>query len=1071
MGAFLGPHRPGTGRASGRSTARPRVEALEGRRLPATFTVSTAADGDAGSLRQAILDANGSPGADVIDFRIGSGAQTIRPTSALPEITDPVDLDATTQPGFAGRPIIELDGSGAGLGVDGLSIRAGDSLVQGLVINRFTGSGIALTGRGGNVIRGNYLGPDLTGRRAADDAGDLFGNLQGGMSLNRSGSNTIGGSAPGQGNVISGNLVQGVRVLGAGSSRNQFWGNIIGLDAAGRHRLDNIGPGVSVVDSGENAIGGSAPGQGNVISGNRGDGVQLMGQGAIGNRVVGNIVGLDATGRNLFIDGSIAVTTTNGGAGVLLNFAPGTVIGGTIPGAGNVIAGNTGEGIRVTLSLGTLIAGNFIGCDAAGTTAFANLQSGVSLLMTAVTTIGGTTAGARNVISGNRGNGVEIALGSTANQVQGNFIGTDVTGTRTLLEPSPVGSIGGVGNLQNGVLIDLAGLNTVGGPAAGARNIIAGNRGNGVAISNSAPNPALSATGNVVQGNSIGLDVTGRRGLGNLTNGVAVLDTPGNLIGGMDPGTGNAISGNRSIGVVIFGSNAVGNLVQGNAIGTDVSGSRAVDDRGAALGNLQSGVSLQDAGSNTIGGDAPGQGNVIAGNLVHGVQVLGGGASRNLIAGNRIGLDHGGGTGLGNVQDGVNVNNAPGTLVGGSTPGSRNLIAGNGGNGVTILGAAAGDTRVEGNFIGLDATGTRALGNALVGVLVNGAAGTRLGGAAPAGNVISGNRGNGVELIGGVGGTTILNNLIGPAADGVSAVGNGADGLRVNNTGRPAPGRLPIVVRDNVLSANAAAGLEILGDSEQVTVQANSIGTDRSGSRALGNEFGVFLNDAVNNTIGGAGAGTGNVISGNRNIGVQIFRVSPVLGEQINGGAVLGNAILGNFIGTDATGRRALGNGDPRDTTGTIGVGVFINAAAGNTIGGTAPGAGNVISANSSAGVFIIGQVQVASDANRSLSDSNLTNRVLGNTIGGSVDGGQLAGTENDPFDRPSRQDLGVLINASVDNIIRSNVVTDNLGGVEIVGVTTNDANPTCRTPRSNRVEANQLRRNLLGVFLNSATA
>src|SRR5439155_26949600 len=124
----------------GRSrTYRPKLEHLEDRCLPSTFTVLNTNDSGAGSLRQAILDANAAAGADVINFNIdGGGVQTIAPTSILPQITGAVTIDGTTQPGFAGSPIIELNGASASA-FAGLNITAGNSTVRGLVINRFNG--------------------------------------------------------------------------------------------------------------------------------------------------------------------------------------------------------------------------------------------------------------------------------------------------------------------------------------------------------------------------------------------------------------------------------------------------------------------------------------------------------------------------------------------------------------------------------------------------------------------------------------------------------------------------------------------------------------------------------------------------------------------------------------------------------------------------------------------------------------------------------------------------------------------------------------------------------------------
>ena len=143
-----------------------------------TFTVINTNDSGAGSLRQAMLDANANPGFDRIEFDIpGAGPHTIQPLSALPTITDPVIIDGYTQagaspntngPGLGLNTVlkIELDGTSAGAGVSGLLITAGGSTVRGLVINRFGGNGIVLQMDGSNVIDGNFIGIDVTGTSA-----------------------------------------------------------------------------------------------------------------------------------------------------------------------------------------------------------------------------------------------------------------------------------------------------------------------------------------------------------------------------------------------------------------------------------------------------------------------------------------------------------------------------------------------------------------------------------------------------------------------------------------------------------------------------------------------------------------------------------------------------------------------------------------------------------------------------------------------------------------------------------------------------------------------------------------
>lgn len=148
---------------------------MTGETRAATVTVISTADSGPGSLRDAILDANASPGLDTIAFNItGGGPHTIQPASALPTITDPVTIDGYTQLGATPNtnPIttgsnavlkIELDGSNAGGLVHGLRVTGGNSIVRGLVINRFSGHGISVITNGGNVIEGNFIGTDVTG--------------------------------------------------------------------------------------------------------------------------------------------------------------------------------------------------------------------------------------------------------------------------------------------------------------------------------------------------------------------------------------------------------------------------------------------------------------------------------------------------------------------------------------------------------------------------------------------------------------------------------------------------------------------------------------------------------------------------------------------------------------------------------------------------------------------------------------------------------------------------------------------------------------------------------------------
>jgi CSLREA domain-containing protein len=174
------------------------------------------------TFRAAIMEANASPGTDTISFNIpGEGPHTISPSYGLDFIFDPIIIDGTTQPGFSGIPIIELDGSQAGPDAYGIVIHAGSSTVRGLVINRFALTGIDLDVNGDNIIQGNYIGTDLTGTV------DL-GNGANGVAISQGSSgNLIGGTANGAGNVIAFNSVNGIVLAGDAGTRNAISSNSI----------------------------------------------------------------------------------------------------------------------------------------------------------------------------------------------------------------------------------------------------------------------------------------------------------------------------------------------------------------------------------------------------------------------------------------------------------------------------------------------------------------------------------------------------------------------------------------------------------------------------------------------------------------------------------------------------------------------------------------------------------------------------------------------------------------------------------------------------------------------------
>ena len=303
-----------------------------------TFLVTVTSDAGAGSLRQAIIDANGNAGLDAITFNIpGGGVHTVTPLAPLPTITDPVVIDGTTQPGYAGTPLIELNGSSAGSSASGLEITAGGCTVKGLVINRFSSWGIHVTVNGNNIIQSNFLGTDPSGTVA-------LGNTLDGLSVENCSNNVIGGTTATAANLLSGNVRDGLDINFT-ATNNVVLGNLIGTDISGTKVLGNGRTGVSIFFGAlNNTVGGTVPGARNVISGNGGNGIIIGNQTGFpntsSNLVQGNSIGTDATG-------TVALGNSCGGISIF-NGATSNTVGGTTSGEGNLISNNGCSGIAIS---------------------------------------------------------------------------------------------------------------------------------------------------------------------------------------------------------------------------------------------------------------------------------------------------------------------------------------------------------------------------------------------------------------------------------------------------------------------------------------------------------------------------------------------------------------------------------------------------------------------------------------------------------------------------------------------------------------------------------------------------
>lgn len=721
-----------------------------------TIVVDTSNDTNDGvgingtSLREAILATNADPTLDRIEFNIpGSGPRTISVLSALPTITDAVTIDGTSQPGFTDQPLIELRGDQAGLSTSGLVLGTSGNTIRGLIIDRFKRHGILITsaGVGGNLIAGNFIGIGPNGNEPS------FGNGLNGVYIQNSPGNVVGGTAAADRNVISGNGANGIDFDGSGSSNSTVLGNWIGTDHSGTVAVPNSSHGILITNgAAQNAIGASFVGATNLISGNAGQGVYIDGGGQ--NTIVGNLIGTNLTGMTAI---------PNGGAGVLLN--SGTTentVGGTSAGSVNVISGNAAQGINITSSHQNTVLGNLIGTSVAGMNAVPNGAQGLLLNAGASrNVIGGVISGARNIISGNTQSGVHLN-GSDENVIQGNLIGTNVIGGAAI--PNSLHGI---------VVTGGASQNSIGGATASAGNTISGNGIDGITISGS------ETSENSIQGNRIGTNSAGTTALPNIGYGISVLQgATDNSIGGPLAGAGNLISGNGADGIAFADLGTSRNEVQGNLIGTDVLGN-------VAISNFFAGVVIGfGASENLVGGTDASAGNTISGNDTYGVIVLDNNTQLNSIQGNLIGLNSSGTAALPNGAHGVGIlRGASSNTVGGSSVGAGNTISGNGLDGVTLGGNGTIHNQVLGNRIGLNLAGSAAVPNTYFGVsILSGASNNTIGAVTPgAGNVIAGNHSAGVVIAGGGAGNSVRGNSI--YENGELGIDLDDDGVTPNDLG------------------------------------------------------------------------------------------------------------------------------------------------------------------------------------------------------------------------------------------------------------------------------------------------
>lgn len=708
----------------------------------ATFTVINTLDAGAGSLRQAITSANANPAdADNIVFNIPTsdpnynsvtGVFTITPSTVLPTVNSLlVSIDGSTQTGNTNPNGPEIcirsttnlayalcfpfsGGVAKGLIINGFQYGiiltkygtypsgtctisscyigvnyAGDSAIpndigivlygdvanntiKGNLISGNTTAGIGVRKSNNNLIQGNKIGCDRTGMFA-------IANYYG-VAIDSSANNTVGGNTSVQRNIISGNAYAGVAINTNISHDNSVKGNYIGINVNGITRTDTIANyyGIAINDSYNNTIGGATAAERNIISGNSDAGISILGSNAKNMIIKGNYIGTNVSGTD-------SIPNANG---ILLSGTSSNTIGGSNSGEGNLISGNKLAGIVLVYSgtrLNTII-GNKIGTDYQGTQIVSN-HTGIYIKSNANKNIvGGSTAGERNILSGN----IEMALcieSSDSNVVKGNYIGPDITGLNAM-------------KLPNDTLIQANGLyfnsnakyNTAGGYGAGDGNVISGNRVYGHDYyGNSSYNATI--------GNYIGVDATGNTAMPNATG--ICMDGGSNH----NPIINNVLSGNRAYGLFIVTTGTDYNTLTGNKIGTNASGTDTVPNQiGVILGG--------GTKHNTIGGTTAADRNIISGNRYDGIEVADMYTSYNDIKGNYIGTDINGTLALPNYI-GIGIATKPT-----SNNIENNVISGNNYLGIILYEHSDSNT-VYSNKIGTAADGSSPLPNKGAGIVIS----------------------------------------------------------------------------------------------------------------------------------------------------------------------------------------------------------------------------------------------------------------------------------------------------------------------------------------------------------------
>jgi parallel beta-helix repeat protein len=689
-----------------------------------------------------------------------------------------------------------------------------------------------------------------------------------------------------------------------------------------------------------------------------------------------------------------------------------------------IVRGNTLQGIYVPDLRGTVTLTGLDVFDNGGDGIQLGTAPGAAIADCAgISFIGGSGAGEENFVFGNGGYGIELndpcnsfdQIGAT---LFNNYVG--------LADPQ---GLTDTGNALGGISVFFARNIVIGGSGANQRNYIGWNDGPGLRIVN-------QDTGNPtrIEGNWIGMNRDLPGSARPNTDGVLLIVGDGIQIGGASTAQGNVISGNTGHAIIASMVNPIsllGLTIENNVIGLNPS-------RTATMANGVSGIALTNAGSATL------RGNVVSGNAQQGVYI--GGASGAIVFENNVfGLrgsanNANDNTAAGNGQAGIWIDGCTGCVIG---PGNR--IASNAVYGLRIRGDGSDGVVVRGNVIGLS-NGASARPNGVGIFIEEGADDTLIGGSAVADrNTISANTFEGVRISGaGSDRNVVRNNRIGTDPSGLSDLGNGSRGVRIDSGAGSAE------VSDNLISGNGSDGVSLEAATGTSKVQGNRIGLDAAGNALLNGQSGVALAGGTTGALIGGGA-TANIIAANANFGIYVADTgtsnNTLQGNQIGvDAAAQGNGLAGitlragassnliddNIIigqlsapGIELDGANTRLNTLRRNRVGVTAADVAIpnaggirlqNGARDNTIGGASSGDRNIVSGNNLYGI--------------ALSAAGTFNSLQFNHIGLASDG---------VGDRGNAGPGVIVETGTTETSIRDNTISGNTEGVRIQGAGTSN--------------------------------